>query len=616
MRKSAIANLRSGAEAAPFETSRNHRHIEGAEIVSLLFQQTANLVVACLCCGLITIAGCGGSSETAVVVNDDATNRGAETSEPMMVDDVGQAENAAPSGDTTDVNESQPASAVESGMDDGSEYEYEDPAMSATGGEEDYEYMAEYEGGSSVGAAGNRSVGSPGLLGSLTADFQQKTMATMLPMLSSAGAVKPEKVPSFRELANSTFTAGQEAMALNYLYAHMITEYERAGNVFEDVMFSPTLRSPVWQIRWGVSFHVRGDSDDPFPIVTGMDSPLPERVAGGMGMAGRMGGRWAGGQSDGPGGGMESGSGPGSGGERATDFGGGVRGRFHQNLGLVAELIGSHFESQFSAGHFGNGFRNVIAEPEDESDLPDQFDGFNAEQFAGAMEMAEGMDELEIDPRRRPNAMALPAGMAEGVTEGGPADAAGLPATMDARLRPGLPFVGEMPLQDALEKAKEDGIDYLLHVEVSIQSKKNRSSVRVVSVADQKTIVASKKLDNVEAYRAAKAERMDERAYVDEILGDMFAIVEERLKTVPLPNLSPDVAKRRIGTLLESRYAFDLASMAEVRLYQYQELLTEEEAADALYLFAGKEGLSYIFALPETRREAIETRIEATTPGP
>lgn len=616
MRKSAIANSLLKKEADPFETSRNYWKIEGSEMARPLFQRTANLVIACLCCGLITVAGCGGSSETAVVVNGDATNSSAEPSESMMADDGGEAENAAPSGDTTDANESQPTSAVESGMDDGSEYEYEDPAMSAAGGEGDYEYMAEYEGGNSVAAAGNRSVDSPGLLGSLTADFQQKTMTTMLPMLSSAGAVKPEKIPSFRELANSTFTAGQEAMALNYLYAHMITEYERAGNVFEDVMFSPTLRSPVWQIRWGVSFHVRGDSDDPFPIVTGMDSPIPERPAGGMGMAGRMGGRWAGGQSNGGGDGMDSGSGAGSGGERTTDFGGGVLGRFHQNLGLVAELIGSHFESQFSAGHFGHGFRNVVAEPEDESELPDQFNGLNAEQFAGAMEMAEGMDELEIDPRRRPNAMALPAGMAEEATAGDPAGGAGLPAAMDARLRPGLPFVGEMPLQDALDKAKEDGLDYLLHVEVSIQSKKNRSFVRVISVSDQKTIVASKKLDNVEAYRAAKAERMDERAYVDEILGDMFAIVEERLKTVPLPNLSPDVAKRRIGTLLESRYAFNLAAMAEVRLYQYQDLLTEEEAADALYLFAGKEGLSYVYALPETRREAIETRIEATTSSP
>ena len=558
------------------------------------------------------------SGETGMPDEPGASGAGASSSGPsempMPMDDYGGSSTEDPYG-----GDSMPASE-----------DYEQSMMENNYGDEGY-------GPDSYGAEGYGGQAAPpkGMLGSLTGGLQAQLQSFLGPALLSAGAKSQSpKRSSLREMANEAFVGGDEALARKYLHAHMASEYESAGGAFEEVAFSPILRTPLWMMRWGVAMHVRGDAaDGPHPIVENMSSPLG--AAGGA-MAGRRGlanPSLAAGSSMEPMGGMEEMGMPGQGAGMASSAVGSpdAQRAFETNLGLVGETVGTMFDARFNDGTFGRGFLGTAATMAAPPVVANA--GFDADQAAmSAMYSGEGeMDEAAIDQRRRPGGMEAiegmpggpPAGMSDAMMgqeargdipqvgrAAGGNRAGGAPISLSPqfnpelpRWRPGIAYLGEVPITEALAKAKEADLQFLLFFDVSVQAQKNRTIVKVLNVADGKTVVTSKKLDNVEAFKLAQAERQTEREYVNEVVSDMFTVVDEKLKVTPLAKLTPDVAKRRVASLLETAGRFDWASMAEVRLFQYQQLLSEDETATAMHLFGGDDALILMYGTPDERRE-------------
>lgn len=488
-------------------------------------------------------------------------------------------------------------------------------------------------------------------------------LAGLSGLLSGAGGlVKGSSRPlSLRDMANQAFMGGDEELALRLLHAHLAAEFDTAGAAYDDVRFSKALREPTWLVRWGTSIHVRGDSlTDTHPIIENMPSPItiPNRGAGQGGMRNNRAGGEAAMESLGAMGEMQE-SASGRGAAAAAPFSASTQidQDLQKKLGLVAEYTGKNFDSRFADGSFGYGFVTAMASAQ--ADVPQppagnrrtggmegmmhgEMEGMMEEEMAGmaagalgmpAMDPAStvrgmpspdslrnrmtdpnrlsaGMDEPGMEGEMSMEAMEgmLPPGVAPPRAAGG--QLPGQPAQTTysptyPRWRPGIVSLGEMSQQDALELAKKEGIQFLLHFDVSVQDKKNRTMVRVINVVTGDTVVVSKKMDNVEVYRLVQAKRTTEREFVEEIISEMFTVIDEKCKVEPMIKLTPEIAKQRIAALLQEAPGFDFSGMAEVRLFQFLGLLQENEVASALHLFGGDDALTMMYAMPERRREIV-----------
>ncbi len=505
--------------------------------------------------------------------------------------------------------------------------------------------------GPGMPGGGQPGAGNP-LVAAVAGGVQAQVADRVLTAVRAASSTQTaDKTPSLRERANQAFVGGDEALALRYLYAHMVSEYEQANSSLSSVTFSPVLREPVWWLRWGVSLHVRGDDlEAPHPIVVGMKSPLPDRNA--TAGRGRYGAR---GRAPGPEGGavpmaapgmegMEM-EGMGMGGPRPNRAAAGAGGvsvqideTLHKNLGLVSEQVGAELNARFQNGSFGRGFQGVEVAPAVAPAAP----GMRVDQRTGELVQESPMPGgagYEIGAEGMPAAMPMPGpGAAPGALPG--SESMQEPAMMDTmatealqgqgvmqqpgqapqaapsftpdlpRWRPGLAFLGEVPLSESLEKAKENDLQFVLHFDVIVQGSKTRTIMRVVNVADEKTVVASKQLDNVECYKLVQAEKTTEPEYVSEIIMPMFEVLDEKLKVVEMPQLNAEQARGRVASLLETAPPFDWSSMAEVRLFQSQGLLNEQEVAAAMHLFGGDNALVLLYGMPAERREIVSREFE------
>ncbi len=102
------------------------------------------------------------------------------------------------------------------------------------------------------------------------------------PLFSPTQEIVVESGPVLHREAEQAFAAGHHGLARELAFGHMTTEYEEAIQALKSVKYSPLLRRPVWNIRWGVSMFVRGEEGvlDPQPIREGA-TPSRRNLAGG-----------------------------------------------------------------------------------------------------------------------------------------------------------------------------------------------------------------------------------------------------------------------------------------------------------------------------------------------
>ncbi len=466
-----------------------------------------------------------------------------------------------------------------------------------------------YGGGSSqrgrTAASGPGSSPRQAAAGMLQGQFAS-LMGDLAPLMSnSAQFAGVSTGPVLGGDAENAYRGGNYELALQLYYAHMVTEFDEARVNLQTVKYSSLLRRPVWQIRWGVSYAVHGDvSADPSPIFAGKTPQGSPRNGRGNSRGG--------GQNQGDDlneydeeagrGGQGGRGGGGRGGqqgreeemeeyedEMSMEFGGGggesdvsmslalapkrsmldptANATLEKYLGLVSQTVAQEFSTRYQQGDFGNAMCTLAAPV---ADLEDEAGGPPAR---GESRQPQGRPRGAIDD------------LLDSSPEG---------ATLWI---PGVSFLGEGDSKSTIQSAKGVGIELLLHFDVALkvdrnEKVKNTARCRLFNVATGKSLASSKGMDSLEIEQLAQVGRSNETTYVKDGLASIFLVMDRQVKAIDMPKLSPEVAKRRVATLLSATGPRRLRALAEIRLYQAQGLLKPEEVELAFHIMGGQEGLS------------------------
>ena len=446
--------------------------------------------------------------------------------------------------------------------------------------------------------------------------------------------------------AEQAFQAGHYPMALELMFAHIATEYDDARTAIENVRFSPLLKRPVWNIRWGVSISVRGDNvEDPSPIKEGARPAQGTEYGaggglGGPGFPGDPGGfdqsmgeeDYAGGDEDmqmemegemegfpgapggfggpgfpgGPGGlggpGFPGGPGGagfpgGSGGSAATEspsipdrqmLSASAKAELEKYLGLVESVVAEEFSKRFAQGDFGPLFTSVSAPEAVETPNNNEFNNMAKAPSPVPSSMSLALNDALLDAGEPPQPM----------------------------WSPGISYLGEVDSSDsALAVAADLQLDLILHFDISLKQIRegvvqNVSRCRLLQVAPptdsqgrkRHLLITSKGMDNLESQQMAAADRLSERAYIDDQLNALWNLIDRDIKVIDLPKLSSEVASRRISNLLASPKR-SMRTLAEVRYYQAMDLINTSDVEQAFHIAGGEDGLILLYGPADQRIE-------------
>jgi hypothetical protein len=175
-----------------------------------------------------------------------------------------------------------------------------------------------------------------------------------------------------------------------------------------------------------------------------------------------------------------------------------------------------------------------------------------------------------------------------------------------AMWQPGVIFLGEGRLQDIMPAARAARLDLLLHIEVVLKAGRNEyiqntARCRLMNIATGKQAAVSKGMSNAEASQMTRAGRQTERDYVMAQLSSLLAFIDREATVSDMPALTQEIARRRVEALVGSPKSRSLRTLAEVRMYQAKNLLTDEEVEAIFDIVGGAEGLLMLHG-PESER--------------
>ena len=456
----------------------------------------------------------------------------------------------------------------------------------------------EYQNYTSGAASQYGSRGRSASAGDLFSDNMSNVMTTLFASpdfatLTAGSSVPPvAKGPVLEAEARAAYAKGDVKLALNLFYGHIAAEYQNAQAAVHAAKFSRLMRRPDWHLRWGVSFMVRGDDVDPQPIKAGRT-----RGGGGFGGPGGFGGEFEDmgggfemeeemeamneeyememasemeemmGVGRRPAGRREEAPAPKTAFERLEGIERSMISaeagtELEEVLGLVAAVLGEQFDSRFTQGDYGSAMSGVT---------PDAVDNSISSEFVDALETS---------------AEPLP------------------------MWRSGIEFLGKGDLKDNLVVAREHELDLVFHIDVLLKETRtdfvqNVSRCRLVNVATGKSLGVSRTVDSMELAKQSQRREIDPKDYVTEQLSNLFGIVDRDAKMLEMPQLTAEIAKRRVGMLMSSGGGKNLATLAEIRLYQAQRLLTEDEVLQAFDIVGGQQAIRLLHGSEEERLEIV-----------
>ncbi|QEF98036.1 hypothetical protein Mal15_20830 [Stieleria maiorica] len=462
--------------------------------------------------------------------------------------------------------------------------------------------------GYGYGSRGRRGVSPQDLVATRLSDALTKAFeSTSFASLADPEAAPPVlSGPVLLNDATVAYAKGKYDLAMKLYFGHIVAEYDHAQNQLQLVKYSRMMRRPTWQLRWGISYAVRGDATDPQPIG---DVQASGRGGGGFGDGGMeagmdefyedgFGGPGAGGRP-----GMNDTAGMdsyeddmagmdemyeqemmmGSGGGRrraaapagpptpaarlaaldATMLSQEAEESLSKNLGIVTTLIGEEFDKRYAQGDFGRAMTDVTAESGSAETV--------SEAFVNLIENAG--DTLPL-------------------------------------WRPGIVFLGEGTSTDNIRRAQKADLDLLIHLDVLLKPLRgeytqNISRCRLFHVPSGESKGISKVIDSLEFAQKSRIKSVSSRDFVGERLENFFAIIDRETVTSDFPGLTPEIASKRVGALLASGGGKNLRTLAEVRLFQSQQLLSEEEVLTAFDIVGGEEALALIYGSEEERLRIV-----------
>lgn len=454
---------------------------------------------------------------------------------------------------------------------------------------------------------------------------------------SPESAVPIASGPVLMNEATVAYAKGASSLARQLYFGHMVAEFENASEQLSMVKYSPALKRPVWQVRWGISMEVRGDATDPQPIT---DSP--SRTGGmssGMASSGMYGGpsaqeqaMMAQGSSSSPS--MDYGSG--IGGNPTAYAAEQTRDRSANRQQQMADAYGSSSSSYpgvaggspgapgMSGGPGGPGGQNGFSFSSPAAQTPgDRLSGLDRSMLseAAAKELEDNLGAVatflaeQFDQRYAEGNFGR--AMIDVSDGAGQQDAVSgsfvdLLETAESDLpmwRPGIVYLGMGDADVHLANAKKAGLDLLIHINVSLketrgENTQNISKCRLFHVDSKKQLVVSKGIDSIEYNQQSKTKGVGAKEYIGEQMSSFLPIVDRQM-TVELPRLTSDVAVKRIGSLLASGGSKSLATLAEVRLFQSQGLLNDDQVLQVFDIVGGEEGLQILYGTEEEKLTVV-----------
>ena len=491
------------------------------------------------------------------------------------------------------------------------------PGYESSGGGE----SGGYPGGGGYGSGGGVGSGPRGPIhasdGVLTYFFSPGSFAHVNPSGIFAPPRAQAEAPVFqgpilKMEAEQAFASGNHPLALELAFGHMAADFPDSLVELKTVKYSPLLRRPVWNIRFGVSMTVRGNASQGA-------QPIRE-TRGSVQRNGGQNGRGARGGNQQYGDDYGEGYGDPSGGEYGDDYGdqemaeddydedygadmeqemGGRpgpsrAGRNQRNdappqrtmldprtnevmdetLGLVAEVIGDEFRKRYQGGDYGLTLTSVVAPV-----IADDSESGGTIAAGVSATSARNTPELE--------------------------EALGLSEKSMPMWIPGFVYLGQGELEEVGRDAHRAGLDLLLHFDVTLNagrnSTQNISRCRMVNVHTGKALAFSKAIDSREAAQLAAAGRSGERDYIKNQCASFFNIVDNKIKTTQLPQLSPEVAKKRVTALMGSSRYRSLRTLAEIQLYRALNLIDDSDVEIAFDIIGGPEALMILRAPPSVK---------------
>ncbi|MCC9640861.1 hypothetical protein LOC71_01140 [Rhodopirellula sp. JC740] len=426
--------------------------------------------------------------------------------------------------------------------------------------------------------------------------------------------------PVLRNEAHVAYRYGNLPLALQLFHGYLARGSEHAEEQMDKVLFSKHFRKPLWHLRVGVSLGLHGDTEtsDPSPISgsgtsnrmndgMGMDDMAMGMEAEMMGMAAGMGAAMEAGMREGMAamagemqGGMEEmgmgmddlyaedGMGMGGPGMGPPGMGGpgmgvpGMRGPRGGNLGMAAapkaEMTDAELDSRMQR------YLGLVAETV-KSGLSKRIkDG----KFGHAL--------VDVAP--------------ESTTQGHTVNGDSVDAANNPMWIPSVQFVGEGNFRDTVKNAHYAGLDLLFHFDVGLKENRmgvvsNVSRLKVLDARSGKTLVSSGPMDNTEVERMARVGRGSPSAYVDEQLKSLWSVVDERLTLSSLPDLSPEVTRKRVAQVLGDSALTPLRKLAEIRYYGYRGWLTPDEVEQAFEITGGADAMKILHGSDTQAIEAI-----------
>ena len=473
--------------------------------------------------------------------------------------------------------------------------------------EEDYESMQEQM---EMGYGGESRQSAP------TSIFSSMNLA---PLMAASVPAMEDKRPPLKKQCDEAFLDGRMATALELFFGNLVIEPEKASEQLNSVKYSAMLKRPVWQIRWGVSLAVRGDD-------AGDKGAITEGSGGNRGNSGFRGEDFGPSEMGPDEFGMGDGAmGRGNNAVAAANLDQTAEAELEEALGLVAEVTAEQFSLRFSRGDFGLALSSIAPAPpvvdtprNGPSDAMDQEmnesmerermeqERMRMEQERMDMEMERSMDSGSEFGSNRAAKMEV----VEPLDETPKIDAGLEPFPM---WKPGIVYLGSISSAESTKKAKARDIDFILHFDVVLKEGRdgaiqNISRCRMIRVADGKTMGLSKPSDSIEVQRPGTIAR----DYVNEQIANLFAIIDRQMVLVAMPKLSPEIAKRRIASLFSGSKADRLKALAEIRLYQSQQLISDEDVEKAFYIVGGADGMKMLHGTQEDQIATVHEWVTET----
>ncbi|MBB3205609.1 hypothetical protein FHS27_001413 [Rhodopirellula rubra] len=397
--------------------------------------------------------------------------------------------------------------------------------------------------------------------------------------------------PTLRNEAHVAFRYGHLPLAHELFFAHVALADEQALEDLKKLQFCAYFRRPVWALRWGVSIGLHGDTD--------VTSYSPIRIDGssdgrGMGM-------------DEFGGGMEDFDDPRGGGRRPGERPG--QGP-PDDMMMDEEMM---MEEEMMMGYddeFGRSGERGTAKVEASIPDPQVTDPAITERFddlmgAVASTVAEGMRSriekgqfghalTEVDPEAKD----------QGYMVGGES----VPQAETRMWIPGVVYLGEGSIQEMSKAAVQANIELLLHFDVALKevrggTTQNLTRVKVLDCKNGKTVVLSGAMDSREVQRLQQTNRGTAESHLTEALEKFWSIIDSKIAVTPFPQLTPEVARRRVTGLLADSSLSPLRKLAEIRFLGVSGWLTEEEVEQAFDIAIGADGMTVLYGSPA---DAIE----------